>query len=753
MLYRENMRKIRIIRNFAVYNKEKNFIDMKYSKICFKAMALAVSLSCVDAYGLTLKECSLESKPFVPNEMVSDNSGSSYFMISDDGKRVERFDYKTGKTLSVVMDSENLRDCDVSSWDGFIVSPNEKLLLLYTNVEPIYRHSFKAEYYIYDIARNNIKPLSKNGAQESPVFSPDSRMVAFSRDNNVYVVKIDYGTELAVTKDGVKDKIINGTPDWVYQEEFGMLSSLTWSPDNSMLAFIKWDESKVPAYNFPIYKGTCDSQEKYAYYPGQFEYKYPVAGETNSTVKVISYDVETRALKTMKVPLDADGYINKIEFGKTPQRLMVSTLNRNQNEFKLYAVNPRSAIAKLLYSDKSESWINPELTDMTKYYDSFFVVVSERSGFAHLYQYSNAGALMRQLTKGDWNVTDFYGYDQVSRKFYFQSTIDGAKNRTVSYVNAKGEIKNVSVKEGTNSAVFNSNFSSYMLGYSDVNTPNTYTLYSSNGKKLRSIESNSEYTERFAGKLPEKEFFEFTNAGYSLNGYIIKPKNFDASKKYPVIMYQYSGPESQLVLNRWELDWLHFAAQEGYVVACVDGRGTGGRGKKFASVVYKQLGKYETIDQIAAAKYMASQPYVDSDKIGIFGWSYGGYETLMAMSQPDSPYAAGVAVAPVTDWRYYDSIYSERFMRTPQQNTSGYESSSAINKIGNLKGRLLIITGTADDNVHASNTFEYVAKATSMNKILDMMVYTNKNHHINGCETRYALYLKILDFFDSRLKR
>ncbi len=732
--------------------KTDNFIEMKHTKIYVAAIVLAAG-SVLNVNALNLKECSLESQPSVPAEMVSDNSGSAYFQLSADGAQVAKFDYKTGKQLSVVMDSKNFRDCDIQSWDGFIVSPDEKLLLLYTDVEPIYRHSFKAQYYVYDIARNNIKPLSENGAQEIPAFSPDGRMVAFVRDNNVFVAKLDYGTELAVTKDGEKNKVINGVPDWVYQEEFGMLSSLVWSPDNSILAFIRWDESAVPMYSLPLYKGACNPNDQYAYYPGAFDYKYPVAGETNSTVSVISYDVETRALKTMKIPLDADGYINKIEYGKTPERLMVNTLNRNQNDMKLYAVNPRSAIAKLVYTDKSDSWIEPSLTSMTKYYDNFFVVASERDGFAHLYQYSNAGALMKQLTKGEWQVTDFYGYDAENRSFYFQSTHDGPLERTVSYVNAKGEFKNLSTQKGYNSAVFSHDMSYCVLRHSNITTPDHYSVVSSKGKEVRVLESNGQYASKFAYDMPTTEFFTMQSGGYTLNGYMLKPKNFDASKKYPVIMYQYSGPESQLVLNRWDLDWLHYAAEQGYIVACVDGRGTGGRGKKFASLVYKQLGKYESADQVAAAKYMASLPYVDASKIGIFGWSYGGYMTLMSMSQSDSPYAAGVAVAPVTDWRFYDSIYAERFMRTPQQNSTGYDNSSAINRLDKLNGRLLLITGTADDNVHPANSYEYEAKATSLNKIIDMMVYTNKNHHINGCDTRYALYMKILDFFDSRLKK
>lgn len=724
---------------------------MDYTKLLFSAVLAMTGICGVGAQGLSLRECSLEAVPAAPSQMVSEQTGTTYLKLSEDGRDIVRYDYKTGREVSVVMSTENLRDCPVESWDGFILSQNEKLMLLYTDVERIYRHSFRATYYIYDIARNNIRPLSENGAQEVPCFSPDGRMVAFVRDNNIYVAKLDYKTEVAVTKDGKANEIINGVPDWVYQEEFGQLSSLTWSPDSKMLAFVKWDERDVKMYDMALYRGFCNAREEYTYYPGSFSYKYPVAGETNSSVKVVSYDVETRVLKGMDIPLEHDGYVNKIEFGKTPDALMVNTLNRNQNDLRLYRVNPRSAMAKLVYSDKSDSWIDPGLTDMTKYYDSFFVVASERDGYRHLYQYSNSGSLMRQLTKGNWEVTDFYGYDAATGNFYFQATA-GPLNRIVSSVNLKGVLQTLSPEEGTSSAQFNSTFTYYVQNYSDVKTPNVYSLCTNKGREVREIETNKDYFSKYAHRMPEKEFFIMSNKRDTLYGYMIKPLDFDSTKKYPVIMYQYSGPESQLVLNRWELSWLDFAATQDFLVVCVDGRGTGARGKEFASSVYKKLGKYETEDQIAAAKYVASFGYVDKSKIGIFGWSYGGYETLMAMTEAGNPYAAGVAVAPVTDWRFYDSIYAERFMQTPQQNASGYDASSTLERIGNLTGRLLIVSGTADDNVHVSNTFEFVSRATSMNKILDMMVYPNKDHHINGCETRYALYKKVMDYFERNLK-
>ena len=721
------------------------------SKIFILSTLVATAAMSFNTSAQSLREYSLENKPSALEEIVPEEGGLTYLTMSADGRDVVRYDYKTGKQEAVVMSTAKLRDCDVKSWDGFILSPNGKLMLLYTDVETIYRHSFKASYYVYDIARNNIKKLSENGAQEIPAFSPDGRMVAFVRDNNIYVAKLDYGTEVAVTKDGKRNEIINGVPDWVYQEEFGMLSSLTWAPDNSMLAFIKWNESAVKTYDMQLYRGSCDTKDEYRYYPGCFSYKYPVAGETNSTVSVVSYDVDTRALKTMNVPLDNDGYVNKIEFGKTADRLMVNTLNRNQNDMKLYAVNPRSAVAKLIYSDKSTSWINPDLTSMTRYYDTYFIVASERDGYCHLYQYSNAGSLMRQLTKGQWEVTDFYGFDTATSRCYYQSTQTGPLNRVVAVTDAKSVSTVLSPSEGTSSAEFNANLTYYIQNFSDINTPDRYTLCTSKGKEVRVVNDNQEYASRFSS-APRKEFFTMTSAGVTLNGYMVKPADFNASKKYPVIMYQYSGPCSQLVRNRWSVDWLEYAATQGYIIVCVDGRGTGFRGKNFASLVYKNLGKLETEDQIAAANYVAGLPYVDASKIGIFGWSYGGYETLMAMTAQGNPYAAGIAVAPVTDWRFYDSIYTERFMLTPQQNSVGYNASSTLSRIKNLTGRLLIVHGTADDNVHITNTYEFVSEATSMNKIVDMMVYPNKNHSIYGCETRYALYSKLLDYFNRNLK-
>lgn len=713
----------------------------------------ALALFANSAHALQISDFTLSgSRPERPQKMVSAADGTFYYQMTDNSK-IEKIDYKTGKSLGAVFDSSTARNCSIKSWDGFIMSEDESKILLYTNVESIYRYSFKAEYYVFEVKRNNMKPLTAKGQVEIATFSPDARMVGFVYENNIYLKKLDYDTEVAVTTDGKIGEIINGVPDWVYQEEFGMLNSLAFSSDNTTLSYLKWNERDVPTYTFPIYEGVCNRHKEYSKYPGEFSYKYPVAGEANSIVTVNNYDVETRKTKQIKLP-DNVYYIANIKYAPSPDRLMVMTLNRDQNSLQLFAVNPKSTVSKLVYTDNSDSWINVEsVISMTRYYDNYFIIASERSGFNHLYKYANSGSLIGQITKGDWQVTQYYGHDAITNTYYFQTTQDGPLNRTVSSLNAKGIMTKLSKETGWNQATFNSTFTYYLLDHSELNKPNQYTFYNAKGIKLRTILDNKEYADKYCSpEVPKREFFTCMSDGNQLNGYMIKPVDFNSSKKYPVILSQYSGPSSQMVKNQWKLDWEQYAAMNGYIVVCVDGRGTGFRGKAWESVVYMQLGKYESIDQIAVAKYMASQSYVDSSKIGIYGWSFGGYETLMAMSQKNSPFAAGVAVAPVTDWRFYDTIYTERFMRTPQQNEDGYNCSSAINAIPNLKGRLLIMAGTADDNVHISNTYQYCSELTAQHKICDMMVYPNMNHSINGCDVRSILYKRILDHFDTYLK-
>ena len=503
-----------------------------------------------------------------------------------------------------------------------------------------------------------------------------------------------------------------------------------------------------------MYEGDCKPNEDYALYPGSYDYKYPVAGEKNAVVTVHSYDVATSRLSKMDVPLAQDDYVPHIGYAGPADALMVMTLNRTQNDMHIYRVNPTTGAARDIYHETSTSWIDSEMARNVAYYDNFLVIPNETSGYCQLYQYDLDGKLMRQLTTGQEPVTAYYGYDAKNRLFYYQCT-DGPLNRVVRRVDDKGRVQDVAADKGTNSATFNSDFTFFIHTFSNVDTPTQYRLKQVGRKKtVRDLQLNEDYCAKYlVPEVPRRQFVTFENDGYTINGFIIKPVDFDPGKKYPVIMSQYSGPGSQQVRNNWKLDWEEYFATQGYVVACFDGRGTGARGKAFESLIYQNLGHYETIDQVAAARYMASQPWVDADRIGIWGWSFGGYEVLMAMSHPDSHYAAGVSIAPVTSWRFYDTIYAERFMRTPQENPDGYANSAPLDKVADLKGELLIMFGSADDNVHIINAMQYIAKLHGQKRQFDMMVYPNMNHSINGCGVREPLYQRVLNYFDRTLKR
>ena len=718
-------------------------------------MAVTASAFTIDCNAeFTLQDAVLQQKsPNGINEIVPAADGKYYYELSDGGSKIIKREYKTGKIAETVFDSATARDCDISQWEGFTFSPNEQKILLYTNSSLIYRYSFKADYYVYEINHNKLTKLTEDGGEEIATFSPNGRMVAYVKDNNAYVAKLDYGTNIAITTDGEKNKIINAVPDWVYQEEFGLLNSFAWSPDNLMLSFIRWNETNVPLYSMQLFDNSGNTG--YCLYPGDFEYKYPTAGQANAVTSVLSYDVETRVLKTMQLPITDNDYIPAITYTNDPAKLMVTTLNRTQNRIQVYAANPRSTLSKLIYQEESDSWIDFKFMSKMKFYDNFIIMPSEKDGYAHLYKLSASGSPIKQLTSGDWNVTEYYGYDPVRKIHYIQTTQEGPLNRVVAKIDDRtGKITIVSECKGTHNAQFSSDYSYFVKHYSSADCPDQYSICDNRGEKVRDLEMNVAYREKYmANDVPHKEFFTMQSDGNTLNGYIIKPVDFDPSKKYPVIMSQYSGPGSQQVLNEWKMDWEQYFATQGYIIACVDGRGTGGRSKDFQDIVYMNLGKYESIDQIAAAQYMASQPFVDASRIGIWGWSYGGYETLMAMSQPDSKFAAGVAIAPVTDWRFYDTIYAERYMRTPQENENGYVSSSPLERAASIKGRLLIISGTADDNVHITNTLNYASRLQQHDKLFNMMVFPNKNHSITGGDTRYVLYRQVLDFFDTHLKK
>ena len=717
------------------------------------AGAFIATATTFGASALELSDFVLSYRPYGIAATQKALNGEYYYQKSTDGSKIFRIAYKNEANETTIFNSEELKGCKITDWDGYEMSNDETKILLHTDTKMIYRYSYIADYYVYDVKSQRIAKLTDEGGEEIATLSPDNQKVAFVKNNNVYIKNLADGSITTVTTDGEKNKIINGVPDWVYQEEFGILNSLKWSPSSNTLAFIRFDESQVPMYSMTMYEGDCHPNKDYSLYPGSYDYKYPVAGEKNSVVSVMAYDLATSRLQKMNLPITDNDYVPHIDYGTQDDRLMVSTLNRTQNDLHIYAVNPATTQATEVYAEQSTSWIDSKSANDVMYYDTFFVMPSEKSGYMHLYQYAYDGKLIKQLTSGNENVTEFYGYDKARKQFFYQRT-NGPLNRMVESVDATGKVTALTDGDGTYSAKFNSNFKYYIRTFSSQRIPNQYAIYNVNGKKVRDLELNREFAEKYtAPTVPQREFITVESDGYKLNGYIIKPVDFDPNKKYPVIMQQYSGPGSQQVLNKWSLDWQEYFATQGFIIACVDGRGTGGREKAFQSVVYQKLGKYESIDQIAAAKHMASLPYVDAEHIGIWGWSYGGYEALMAMSTPGSDYAAGVAIAPVTSWKFYDTIYAERYMRTPQENPDGYRDGAPLENTDKLKGKLLIMWGSADDNVHVINSMQYISKLHGQGNQFDMMIYPNMNHSINGCSVRLPLYQRVLNFFKANLQQ
>ncbi|MDE7110659.1 MAG: S9 family peptidase [Muribaculaceae bacterium] len=678
--------------------------------------------------------------------------GLSFLKIGEDGKTIDRYDVASGKKLDTVINVASTRgDRKIESIADYVLSPDATKMLVYEAKTPVYRHSFWAEYFIFDLNRNTLRPLSEaHPRQQAPVFSPDGRMVAFmADDNNIYIHKLDYGSEVAVTDDGLVNSIINGVPDWTYQEEFTTFRSMEWAPDNSTLAFLRYDETAVPAFSFTMYEGACNPMEQYALYPGDFTYKYPVAGERNSRVTLHSYDVDTRKIKSIDIPRTDLEYISSIHFGPESSQLIVTTLNREQNLLDIYRVNPRSAVAQSIHQERSSAWILPECYENIAYEKDGMVIRSDRTGFSHLYRIDYNGNDLGAITSGNYDVTAYYGCAPDGTRYY-QSTENGPLNRLVCKIDRKGLKSVVSPAEGWSTAQFAPAMNFYVLNHSSSSVPPVFSLIAAGKeKKLRVLQDNADYAARFAA-APRKEFFTVGSAGETLNGWMIKPTDFSETRKYPVIMTQYSGPGSQEVTNRWTMDWAWYAATQGFIVVCVDGRGTGARGRKFEQIVYKNLGHYETIDQNAVLAHLQTLPFVDAARIGICGWSYGGYETLMCASS-GAPYAAAVAIAPVTSWRYYDTVYAERYMQTPRQNETGYEKSAPVSRVDKLNCPLLLISGTADDNVHMSNMIELTALMISQDKWPDMLLFPNMNHSINGCNTRAVVYSRMMQFFFDKL--
>lgn len=683
--------------------------------------------------------------------------GEHYTQISKDHKRIVKYSFKTGKEVATIFDVATARNHKLKSFDDYIMSPDESLILIQTETKPIYRRSFTAVYYIYNVRNRTLEPLSNNGPQQVPLFSPDSHQIAFVRNNNIYLIKLLFGnSESQVTKDGEYNKVLNGIPDWVYEEEFSYNRAFDFSADSKMIAYVRFDESQVPMYSFPWYKGMAPEKTEYTTYPGSYDYKYPKAGVVNSKVSVHSFDIKSRVTRKMELPVDSDGYVPRIKFTDDPEKLAIMTLNRHQNRFDLYMANPRSAICKVAIRDEAEQYIKEQAYSDIAFYPEHIVMMSERDGYNHLYLYTIGGNLVKQITKGEFEVKDFLGWDQKANVFYYTSN-EGSSLRTAVYkIDGKGKKIKLSTRTGTNSALFSKNLNYYINTYSSAQTPTLITLNNNKGQEMVTLLDNKELKSKTAQlNMPTKEFFSFkTNEGVELNGWMMKPANFNPSKKYPVIMHQYSGPGSQQVLDKWGIgsfgDGGMFEAvmcDKGYIMVCVDGRGTGGRGAAFEKCTYLSIGVKEATDQAEAAKYLSTLPYVDGSRIGIWGWSYGGYNTLMSMSEGSGAFKAGVAIAAPTDWRFYDSVYTERFMRTPKENGDGYQASSAISRASKLKGKLLLIHGSADDNVHLQNFMEYSEALVQANIQFDTQIYTNRNHSIFGGNTRNHLMNRVANFF------
>ena len=738
-------------------------IRMNMRRIMLSALMMLVGMASLAGEKLTLEE--ITSGVFRQDYMQAVRpmaDGETYSQISDDGKQVVTYSFRTGKQVSVLFDAATARGAQIGSVDNYIMSPDGKRMLIQTQTESIYRHSFTAVFYIYDIRNNKLVPLSDGGPQQTPVFSPDGNQIAFVRQNNIYLVKLLYdNAESQVTKDGKWNEVINGIPDWVYEEEFSTNSSMVFSADSKQIVWIRYDESAVKQYSMQLFKGLAPERKEFAEYPGDYTYKYPVPGQVNSKVSVLSYDIQSHQTRKIALPLDADGYIPRIKATSDPTKIAIFTMNRHQDVLRIYMANPLSTVCQLAIEDKVDKYIKEDVLADVKITDKHILLPSERDGYNHLYLYNLNGQLQRQIVKENYVVTSVYGYDEQTGDTYFAANPNGPTDQQVMVAHANGKTELLSAKAGVNRAVFSQNFKYFINIWSDVDHPTQYTLCQNNGKTLLTIIDNQQLVQKLAGyDLGKKEFFTFkTSEGVELNGWMVKPKDFNPSKKYPVIMYQYGGPGNQQVLNQWGIGMSgngaileQYLAQQGYVCVCVDNRGTGGRGAAFEKCTYLRLGELEARDQVETAIWLGQQSYVDKERIGIWGWSYGGWNTLMSMSEGRPVFKAGVAIAPPTCWRYYDSIYTERYMRTPKENQKGYDEVNPIHRAAQLHGELLICHGLADDNVHYQNTAEYVEALVQADKDFRQLVYTNRNHGISGGNSRNHLFRQAINHFNNNLK-
>ena len=660
--------------------------------------------------------------------------------------QIDLYDFATLEKVATLIDSKNHKELE--GIDSYTFSKDEKKILIANHSDAIFRHSFTADYFIYDITAKSLVKLADYKVQE-PTFSPDGTKIAYAYQNNLYVYDLGSKKHTQITTDGKKNAVINGITDWVYEEEFAFVRAFDWNAAGDKIAFIRFDETNVPEFSMDMYNQGL--------YPTQNVFKYPKAGEKNSDVSLHIYDVKAASAKKINLDKYNDFYIARIEWTYEANTLSAQVLNRHQNNLDLLFVDGNSGATKVVLNEKDKAYV--DVTDnLTFLKDNSFIWTSEKDGFNHIYHYDKNGKLKNQVTKGKWEVTAYYGFDEKAGTIYFQSTENGSINRDVYSIKLNGSgKKRLSTQTGTNGATFSPNFQYFINSYSSAKNAPKHTLHETKtGKLIKTIVSNEALEAKLAKyDLPTKEFSEITTEkGHKLNSWMIKPKDFDPNKKYPVFMFQYSGPGSQQVDNNWNGTddyWFMMLAQQGYIVACVDGRGTGFKGAEFKKCTQKELGKYEVEDQIDAAKLFGTYSYVDKSRIGIFGWSYGGFMASNCIFQGADVFKTAIAVAPVTSWRYYDSIYTERYMQTPQENAGGYDNNSPINHVSKLKGNFLLIHGTADDNVHVQNTMKMIEALVQANKQFDWAIYPDKNHGIYGGKTRLQLYTKMTNFIKEKL--
>ena len=683
-------------------------------------------------------------------ELMAMKNTNQYTVLNFDrsskSAQIDLYDFATLDKISTLFDTKN--HPEVTSIDSYSFDKNEKQILIAANTNSIFRRSFTADYFVYDIASKKVSRFTSNAIQE-PAFSADGTKISYVFENNLYVYDQISAASIQITQDGKKNHIINGITDWVYEEEFAFVKAYDWNSAGNKIAYIKFDETEVPEFSMDMYNQGL--------YPTQEVFKYPKAGEKNAIVSLYIFDLKSGTTKKINLGNYKDFYIPRIKWTNDATILSVQVMNRHQDNLDLHFVDANSGVSKIVLNEKDKAYV--DVTDnLTFLKDNSFIWTSEKDGFNHIYHYDKSGKLKKQITSGKWEVTNYYGFDENSGTIYYQSVENGSINRDVYSIKIDGKSKaRLSSKIGTNSATFSPNFQCFINTYSSATVAPTYTLnQSKTGTVVKTIVSNEVVEQKLAKyDVAPKEFFELTTEkGHKLNAWMIKPKDFDATKKYPVFMYQYSGPGSQEVANKWNSTndyWFMMLAQHGYIVACVDGRGTGFKGAAFKKCTQKELGKYEVEDQIDAAKVFGKYNYVDASRIGIFGWSYGGFMASNCLFQGADVFKTAIAVAPVTSWRYYDSIYTERYMQTPQENASGYDNNSPINHVSKLKGNFLLIHGTADDNVHVQNTMKMVEALVQANKQFDWAIYPDKNHGIYGGKTRLQLYTKMTNFIKEKL--